>query len=238
MIEQIRFPLRKALKIAILQPSAIPTAIRSLGLQGNQPVMVLIGGAGGISKAVVSSIQATLKLIAGAAEQHGATIVDGGTQSGIMATIGKIRTEGGFGFPLIGVAAEGTVTWPGRKHRMGKKLFRRKNLESLDPNHSHFILVPGKNWGDESIWITEVATQLAGHKPSIAILINGGQIAREQDIPNHIKAGRPVLVIEGTGRAADEFATIPLDTELLKFIHVSELDRLPEKLGQYFEITP
>jgi hypothetical protein len=45
-----------------------------------------------------------------------------------------------------------------------------------------------------------------------------------------MKAGRTVLVIEGTGRAADEFATHPPETKLMKFIHVSELDRLVKEL--------
>ena len=100
----------------------------------------------------------------------------------------------------------------------------------LDPNHTHFILVPGKNWGDESSWIAGVATQLAGEQSSIAVLINGGMIAREMDIPNNMKAGRTVLVIEGTGRAADEFATQPPETDLMHFIHISELDHLAEAL--------
>jgi hypothetical protein len=155
-------------------------------------------------------------------------IIDGGTDSGVMKAIGDSRSSNQYHYPLIGVCARDTVTWPGRERNFLKRM--RNKRAQLDPNHSHFILVPGKNWGDESIWITAVATQLAGSKPSITILINGGQISHDQDVPNSLKVGRPVIVVEGTGRAADAFATHPPETPLICFIHTTELERLENEL--------
>jgi hypothetical protein len=43
------------------------------------------------------------------------------------------------------------------------------------------------------------------------------------------------LVIEGTGRAADEFATHPPETDLMRFIHVSEPNRLAEELKHHLQ---
>jgi len=40
-------------------------------------------------------------------------------------------------------------------------------------------------------------------------------------------------VIEGTGRAADEFATHPLDTDLMHFIHKNDLGRLTNELSAH-----
>jgi hypothetical protein len=136
---------------------------------------------------------------------------------------------------LIGVAAEGTVTWPGRKQTLKEKLISKRDAGPLDPNHTHFILVPGDNWGDESIWISKVATQLAGDLPSIAVLLNGGMIARDQDVPNNLKAGRMVLVIEGTGRAADDFATNLPETDMMRFIHFRDRERLTTELQEHLQ---
>jgi hypothetical protein len=50
-----------------------------------------------------------------------------------------------------------------------------------------------------------VATEIAGGAPSATILINGGDIAFD-DVANSLAAGRPVLVVQGTGRTADRIA--------------------------------
>jgi hypothetical protein len=235
LLENIRFKNRHALKLEIKSPNNITQALKSFGFNENRPVIVIIGGAGGIKEEDWAAIKDAIRVIANAAQNAGAAVIDGGTDSGVMAAIGEARIQKGYTFPLIGVAAEGTVTWPGRKRNLRQGLFGKKNYGPLDPNHTHFILVPGNNWGDESDWISKTATQLAGEKPSIAILINGGMISRNQDVPNNLKTGRVVLVIEGTGRAADDFATHPPKTELMHFIHISEQDRLATELQEHLQ---
>jgi len=73
----------------------------------------------------------------------------------------------------------------------------------LDPNHTHFFLIPGDNWGDESSWISKIATKITGNHKSITVLINGGNISR-QDVEYSLLENRPTFVIRGTGRLADE----------------------------------
>ena len=46
-------------------------------------------------------------------ERHGAVVVDGGTDSGVMRMLGRERAARDGGFALIGVAAMGTVRVPG-----------------------------------------------------------------------------------------------------------------------------
>jgi hypothetical protein len=79
-------------------------------------------------------------------------------------------------------------------------------LRRLPSHHSHFVLVPGENWGDESRWLSRVAQTLAEDRPTVTILINGGEIAL-RDVQHSVDAHRPVLVLEGSGRAADDLAT-------------------------------
>jgi hypothetical protein len=112
--------------------------------------------------------------------------------------MGQARAEAGGTFPLIGVAAEGTVTFPNATNS-------RSEAWPLEPHHTHFVLVPGSNWGDESPWIARVASILANGLPSVTVLVNGGKIAFE-DVSQSIKAGRPVVVIAGSGRTADTLA--------------------------------
>ena len=75
----------------------------------------------------------------------------------------------------------------------------------LEPNHTHFFLVPGDRWGDESPWLGRAAEFISDGAPSITILVNGGEIAWE-DVSLSVQAGRPVIVISGSDRAADEIS--------------------------------
>ena len=192
-----------------------------------------MGGAEGVQKEGWERIQQAIEIIAQTAQDLNAAILDGGTHSGVMAAIGKIRTSNKFNFPLIGIAALGTVKWPGRKLGIWERITLNRNANHLDENHTHFLLVPGKNWGDESIWISDTATQLSGNEPSIAILINGGKISRDIDVPNNLKAGRIVLVIQCSGRAADELANHPKNTSRIHVVPISNLDRLTNDLKHF-----
>jgi len=121
-----------------------------------------------------------------------------GANRGVMRLIGQARSATGAEFPLVGVAATGTVDVPGRD-----TIF--SDAAALEPNHTLFVLVPGDEWGDEAPWIGRVATVLADGLPSVTVLINGGQIAYS-DAEHSIEQGRPLVVLGGTGRTADAIA--------------------------------
>jgi hypothetical protein len=125
-------------------------------------------------------------------------VVDGGTDSGVMRLIGRARSAEGADFPLVGVAAEGTVTLPGATPPSA-------DAAELEPNHTGFLLVPGSTWGDEAPWITSVAGAIAGRRASVTVLANGGEIAYT-DVNGSLAHGRPVVVLAGSGRTADAIA--------------------------------
>jgi hypothetical protein len=228
----------------------LPDALVALSLAPPRSVMVLVGGAGGLSLEgeAASPLRELFHALAEVAGAAGATVVDGGTDAGVMALMGQAHAEIGATFPLLGVAAEGTVdlTPPpllrgeGTEDLPPSPLLRGEGHEDLtlppllggeghedlppspplggegkggrggrgevlEPHHTHFLLVPGDRWGDESPWIARVATLLAGEAPSVTVLAHGGEISR-QDVAHSLAAGRPVLVIAGTGRLADELA--------------------------------
>jgi hypothetical protein len=73
------------------------------------------------------------------------------------------------------------------------------------PSHTHFIIVPGDEWGAESPWIAQTTSVLAGGEPSVTVLINGGEIAYA-DVERSVQARRRVVVVAGSGRTADAIA--------------------------------
>ena len=127
-----------------------------------------------------------------------AIVVDGGTHSGVMTVMGEALQDARGEVPLVGVAADQTVRVPGRQAN-------RDDAADLDPNHTSVFLVPGKEWGDESKWISATASVLAGGAPSVTLVVNGGQITFD-DVQCSVDAHRPVLVAAGTGRTADILA--------------------------------
>jgi hypothetical protein len=137
---------------------------------------------------------------------------------------------------LVGVTPTGKVALP-------NKLQTDADLTPLEPNHTHFVLIPGSNWGDESPWISNVATVLAGNTPSVTVLLNGGEITF-QDAFCSVNTGRLVVVIGGSGRTADILASAlagnPTDDraqELVKSgkfqcINLIDIERRVDDLGE------
>ena len=168
----------------------INKALEELRIPHPRSVIVLVGGAGGIGWLDKFPMRKAVKIIARLAEETHSAVVDGGTQAGIMTEIGRQRKHNKFSFPLVGVVFDSL-------------LMKREPQSILDSNHTHFILIPGSNWGDESAWISKIATQIAGDKKSITVLVNGGQISRT-DVGYSVLEDRPTFVMRGTGRMADE----------------------------------
>jgi predicted Rossmann-fold nucleotide-binding protein len=112
--QTINFPDHQALCIFPNDRSNLAQAISELGLNDHYPVIVLIGGEIDEQQAAVTqqAMQATSRV----AEDLGAVGICGGTDRGIMAEIGRVRSQNGYKFPLVGIAPEELVTWPGGPH--------------------------------------------------------------------------------------------------------------------------
>jgi hypothetical protein len=193
----------------------IEKAIDELQIPHPEKVIVLVGGAGGISFWDQFPMRKAIRIVARLAEDTHSVVVDGGTQAGIMKEMGKQRKQNRYSFPLIGVVFDSL-------------LMQQQPRSILDPNHTHFFLIPGENWGDESAWISKIATAIAGEKKSITILVNGGNISRT-DVGYSILENRPAFVMRGTGRMADEITLrekiIPIDIsqkpdQILEFLKI------------------
>jgi hypothetical protein len=180
----------------VARVAEIPAALDAVGVHRPCPVLVLVGGAGGMDERDQRALDEILRIVVvPLLTEHAATLVDGGTDSGIMRVVGR---AGELAIPLVGVAAEGTVVVPGGAPAVD-------DPAELEPHHTHVVLVPGTHWGDESPWLADVADVIAGRHPSFTLVVNGGGITYD-DVARSIGRGRPVVVLAGTGRAADEIA--------------------------------
>ena len=163
----------------------------AVGLLGvsRAPVLVLVGGAAHVSEAHAELVREALAYaIVPVVERLGAAVVDGGTRAGVMKLAGDMRAARGTDFPLVGVVPAALVP-----------------QVELDERHTHFVFVPGNAWGDESELLAALATTVADGLPSVTVLANGGAIAWD-DAGFSIAESRRVVVLNGSGRTADEIA--------------------------------
>lgn len=156
--------------------------------------MLLFGGAGKLDVRHAARIDrffaaAFMPAVAGL----GAIVIDGGTDAGVMRMVGRARDLARERFRIVGVAPFGKVRVPGSE-----------GLTELAPGHTDFVLVPGEDWGAESRWFHPVASCLSSGR-IVTVLVNGGPIALEE-VGRSIERSGLVLVVDGTGRAADDVA--------------------------------
>ena len=222
--QKINFPDNEALCFFPGERSDLVRAITELQLNSGRPVIVLIGG--GIDEKQADATRRAVQTIAEISEDMNAAVVCGGTDMGVMAEISQRRRQSNYKFPLIGVAPKELVAWPGGP-RSTKFLWWGKQRWQLEPHYSHFILVPGGQFGDESPWIIDVASVLSEGYQSVTILINGGEVS-QKDIELSLEKGRPVIALSGTGRLADEIAEQFRLNKLITVVPADARERIVE----------
>ena len=231
--QKIHFPDGQTLCVFPPERSNLAQAISELHLKGRYPVIVLIGGE--IDEEQAEVTRRAIQTISRTAEEMNAVVICGGTDMGVMAEIGRIRSRNGYKFPLVGVTPEKLVAWPGGP-RSTKFLWWGKQRWHLEPHYSHFILVPGSQFGDESPWIVDAATILSKAHKSMTILINGGEISRK-DIELSLENGRPVIALSRTGRLADELAMEPDRHKLITVVPANGEQRIVEAIQAALSMT-
>ena len=180
-------------------------SLDALGLSFPAPSMVIIGGASKMSpESKVRVAHLFTKVLAPIAETYGITVFDGGTDAGVIKMMGQARHHIDGSFNLVGVAPKAKVNLPGHSLNLAISLETRE-LTNLEEHHTHFALIPGINWGNESPWLANCASTLADRYPSITILINGGKISLS-DLVLNLSVGQQTIIIADSGRLADEIA--------------------------------
>ena len=193
--------------------------LRRLGLPPPKGTLVVNGSTAQLDAKIKHSLEVAIEHgVARAALADGLTVLTGATDAGIFSILGAAM--GDRSAPLIGVAPDRLVSWPGRRP-VPQPLNR--NREDLEPHHSHFVLVDGDEWGDETNTLLALAGALGALAPSAAVLCGGGSVSRQEAL-GHSRAGRPLVVLAESGRLSDElaaavqagFADDPLLAEIVK----------------------
>ena len=209
----------KIVPAVIVPPNGkLPGLTEKLGLPQYQGSIAVVGGAAGFDtpefKKVKEGVTLLLVELGDFASQENLVVTDGGTTAGFMRILGEVCALRSYDFTLIGIAPLGKVTWNGRKHTWSEWLqmlllfldFDPGPLEEktlLDPNHTAFVLVKTDDWGGEVEALAEATYELAHNQPSVEVLVNGGKISR-RDVEVYLKRGGNLIVLEGSGRFADE----------------------------------
>ncbi len=206
-VQEIVFPNGNHASMVVVPADADAAfVLQALNLPKPQALIVMVGGAAGFDQLQEEAKARLLQLfsrgVARAAASVGAVVIDGGTQVGTMALMGQGVADRGRQSPLIGVAPLSKVTFPG-----GPADGSIEGGARLDENHSHFVLVQAENWGDESPMIAALAQALGKQVPVVTLVVNGGSIGKT-DVLLSVRAKLPIIVVQGSGRLADEIATL------------------------------
>jgi hypothetical protein len=231
--QQISFPKQEV-------PCAFPDtreslafAISKLKLEESYPVIILIGG--DIQEAQAQATREALESLAEIAENTHALLISTGKGLGVTAEIGLIRHEQAFTFPLIGISPEALVTWPNGPGS-NSLLWLGNNRQPLAQHYTHFILVPGSHDGDETSWILAAAGLLSKNNRSVTIVVSG-EADSQKEVQMSIEQDRPVIVVSGTGRFANELANQATRNTLISVVPATAEERLSEAIRVIFGST-
>ena len=206
--------------VVIIAPRDIDaqTILEALDFAQPHALIMVFGGAKGLDDSRKARVAELFNhAIAPVAAELGALIIDGGTQSGVMAMMGEAVARDGRRSHLLGIAPKGKITDP---EIAGATAVA--DGAPLEPNHSHFVLVESAEWGGETGKMLELARVF--NAPIVAILVNGGAIAADEALQS-VRNGWQLLVVEGSGRFADELSAAVRDGQFAKSVEVSEIAR-------------
>jgi len=209
----------RAVVVSAPRDASAQAILDALEIASPSAVILLFGGAAGLDDSRKADLETLFADgVTSVAVELGALIIDGGTQSGVMAMMGKAVAARSGTCQLLGVAPEGKIAHP----QISGASTVSDDGARLEPNHSHFVLVESNEWGGETGKMLELAR--AFNAPTVAILVNGGTIAADEALQS-VRNGWPLLVIEGSGRFADELSAAIRDGQSTKSTEVTEIAR-------------
>jgi hypothetical protein len=197
----IEFPGVGTARAAVAGPRiSAEKLLNALDLKRPRPILLVIGGAKSLDQDVAGRLERLLERGAvRAAGATGAIVLDGGTQSGVMAVLGEAALESDAEATLLGVAPARLVTFPNDARGL------ETAATPLDPNHSCFVLANSEEWGGETSLLFDLLDDLSDSEPRVALLAGGGEGALEE-VRLATERGMPIVVIEGTKGLADDLA--------------------------------
>jgi hypothetical protein len=205
-------PLLSARYARLDQPSpeGLTAALAELGLTRPRPILILVGGAANLDATTGGALLPVFERLAPRLDELDALV---------HRWRHALRRHGPDGTGAPPLEPRVLPAARGRAHSVVSPSIPPTGVSDpacrrggrprlpLDANHTHFLLVPGERWGDESPWITDVAEHLAerARQPYA-----GGGGWRHHPAGRHAPPPRwrpASLVLAGSGGTADRLAT-------------------------------
>lgn len=193
-VETIQFPNGNQSSV-VRVAEGIPASqiVSTFGIMYPRAVLVLNGGTAELEDVLAHQLQHHIaETVAQVAAAEQIMLITGGTAAGVFGLLSQGLRRWGRTAPCIGVAVDALTQRPG--HPQGDV--------PLDPYHSHFVLVEGRQWGDETRVMYALVDELTQHCRSAAVFAGGGQIVIREMQANVIR-GRDMLLLAGSGRTTD-----------------------------------
>ena len=224
----IEFDNKKtAFAIRDVPPDANPAAVlEALQLPPFTGVITTLVGASSMLPEIVDATRQLFTLgLAPVAEELRLLVVDGGSTVGGMLAMGDARQAIGGTFPLVGVCPFGAVVIP----------------DHLDSSHSHFVLVDGDRFGDESVLLPGLLR--GSDTPGVSILVDMHVTSRilPHELPLHAQWADILIAVRHSGGAADAvldpnsdvYKLLPANTTIMA-VDLDQPEALAALLRQVF----
>jgi hypothetical protein len=193
---------REAIAINATSTTSGEDLVAALGLAPARGVVVLNGGTEEVADSLRDRLSDVLaEGLAAVARTEGLTLVTGGTDAGAFALLGAAledeRPPACVGVAVSDLVARPTAAPPGAGSE--------DERVPLEPHHTHFVLAEGSQWGDETPTLLALLGALDRDVPTVVVIAGGGEVTRREAV-GHARAGRPLIVLKGSGRFADELS--------------------------------
>ena len=206
-------PLRLVQAAAGDTPEALATA---LALPASGAVLLLAGGQAPVAATQPVLLQPRLVQLVGrgllrAAREAGALCIAPAADQGLVGLLGRALQDTGAGPALLGVAPAGLVQLPaaalvGSTPAATPAATPDPNRPPLAPGLSHLLLTPGADGAAALRSRFDLARTVADGKPVLMVVI-GGDASTLPEVLQAVRRGWPVLVVDGSGGAADALAS-------------------------------
>ncbi|HVG21693.1 MAG TPA: hypothetical protein VNI02_21845 [Blastocatellia bacterium] len=168
-----------------------------LGLPQPRALLIINGGTGDLTPEVQERVGQLFRGLAQLIASERIDVITGGTRAGIFEIFGEALGKcGGPTAPCIGVLPA-----------------NRADLRRLEPHHSHFVLVEGMNWGEETEFMYRLADARATGRPSLALFAGGGEVALKE-MQHNVAQGREMIFIGGSQGSTDRVLQARADSHI------------------------
>ncbi len=172
--------------------------ISVLDLSHCKSILIINGRTSELDSQAENRLKDIFKHLAKFIHQESITVVTGGSNAGLFQLFGQaIGQAGGPEAPLVGVTVSGLA-----------------GIHRLEPHHTHFILVEGNEWGDETSIMYNLVSVLANFRPCLALFAGGGKITLLEMLQN-VSQNREMILVEGIGGITEAIIDAKRDAKYL-----------------------